>query len=78
MMAVFGILIVHMQDRKPHVMMDSIKTWHCQILYLASSPSLISPLFPSQCPSDKILLHVSMNSVCMVMHMWSVQEISCA
>ena len=37
--------------------------------------SLISPLFPSQCPCDKIFLHMtmSMNSVCMAM--WFAQEI---
>ena len=60
-----------MYDRKPRIMMDSIS----QILYLVYSPSLVSPLFPLQCPSEKILLHVSMNSVWMTMHMLSVQEI---
>ena len=46
----------------------------CQNLYLCFF-SLISPLFPSQCPCDKILLHMSMDSTLQCEAIWSVQEI---
>ena len=37
--------------------------------------SLISPLFPSQCPCDKIFLHLSMDSSLQCEDIRSVQEI---
>ena len=52
-----------MHDAKPRVMMESIKNVAVSDLVPhVHFFSLISPLFPSQCPCDKIFLHVSMDS----------------
>ena len=49
--------------------------WSCFLCLSQPFFSLISPLFPSQCPYDKIFLHMSTDSTLQCEAIWSVQEI---